>query len=468
MEGTRMADRILIVEDQQSMREFLEIMLSNEGYTVRTAATGEEGFEIFRKEQQDLVLTDVRMPGMSGLDLIREIRSVDPSAFIIAITAYACADDAIRALREGAYDYISKPFQIDDLRAVLRNALEARRLRQENLESLESGEESHRFGEIIGKSSEIVEVFDMISRIAPSKASVLIIGESGTGKELVAKAIHRESPRARRPFVTVNCTAIPETLLESEMFGHVKGSFTGAVVNKPGLVEAAHTGTLFLDEVGEIPLSIQAKLLRFLQEREFRRVGGNEYKKVDVRVIAATNKKLEKEMETGLFREDLYYRLNVIRISLPPLREREDDIPLLVDHFLAKFALEQGKQIEKVSSLAARVLSNYDYPGNVRELENLIERCVTLERSDQLTAENLPPKLVEQPPPASAPGEMDIPPDGIDLNRVTEEVERQLVSRALALTGGNRSRASRLLGISLRSLRYRLVKLGMDSDENPR
>lgn len=463
-----MADRILIVEDQQSMREFLEIMLSNEGYTVRTAATGEEGFEIFRKEQQDLVLTDVRMPGMSGLDLIREIRSVDPSAFIIAITAYACADDAIRALREGAYDYISKPFQIDDLRAVLRNALEARRLRQENLESLESGEESHRFGEIIGKSSEIVEVFDMISRIAPSKASVLIIGESGTGKELVAKAIHRESPRARRPFVTVNCTAIPETLLESEMFGHVKGSFTGAVVNKPGLVEAAHTGTLFLDEVGEIPLSIQAKLLRFLQEREFRRVGGNEYKKVDVRVIAATNKKLEKEMETGLFREDLYYRLNVIRISLPPLREREDDIPLLVDHFLAKFALEQGKQIEKVSSLAARVLSNYDYPGNVRELENLIERCVTLERSDQLTAENLPPKLVEQPPPASAPGEMDIPPDGIDLNRVTEEVERQLVSRALALTGGNRSRASRLLGISLRSLRYRLVKLGMDSDENPR
>jgi two-component system response regulator PilR (NtrC family) len=468
MEGTRMADRILIVEDQQSMREFLEIMLSNEGYTVRTAATGEEGFEIFRKEQQDLVLTDVRMPGMSGLDLIREIRSVDPSAFIIAITAYACADDAIRALREGAYDYISKPFQIDDLRAVLRNALEARRLRQENLESLESGEESHRFGEIIGKSSEIVEVFDMISRIAPSKASVLIIGESGTGKELVAKAIHRESPRARRPFVTVNCTAIPETLLESEMFGHVKGSFTGAVVNKPGLVEAAHTGTLFLDEVGEIPLSIQAKLLRFLQEREFRRVGGNEYKKVDVRVIAATNKKLEKEMETGLFREDLYYRLNVIRISLPPLREREDDIPLLVDHFLAKFAREQGKQIEKVSSLAARVLSNYDYPGNVRELENLIERCVTLERSDQLTAENLPPKLVEQPPPASAPGEMDIPPDGIDLNRVTEEVERQLVSRALALTGGNRSRASRLLGISLRSLRYRLVKLGMDSDENPR
>jgi two-component system response regulator PilR (NtrC family) len=371
-------------------------------------------------------------------------------------------------LREGAYDYISKPFQIDDLRAVLRNALEARRLRQENLESREAGEEGYRFGEIIGKSPEMVEVFDMISRIAPSKASVLILGESGTGKELVAKAIHRESPRARRPFVTVNCTAIPETLLESEMFGHVKGSFTGAVVNKPGLVEAAHTGTLFLDEVGEIPLSIQAKLLRFLQEREIRRVGGNEYKKVDVRVIAATNRKLEKEMEAGRFREDLYYRLNVIRISLPPLREREDDVPLLIDHFLAKFAREQGKPIEKVSSLAARVLSNYDYPGNVRELENIIERCVTLERSDQLTAENLPPKLVEQPPPASAPGEMDIPPDGIDLNRVTEEVERQLVSRALALTGGNRSRASRLLGISLRSLRYRLVKLGMDSDDNSR
>ncbi|MEJ2715765.1 MAG: sigma-54 dependent transcriptional regulator [Deltaproteobacteria bacterium] len=463
-----MADSLLIVEDQQSMREFLEIMLSNEGYAVKTAATGEEGFEIFRKEPQDLVLTDVRMPGMSGLDLIREIRSIDPSAFIIALTAYACADDAIRALREGAYDYISKPFQIDDLRAVLRNALEARRLRQENLELLESGEESRGFGEIIGKSPEMVEVFDMISRIAPSKASVLIIGESGTGKELVAKAIRAESPRARRPFVTVNCTAIPETLLESEMFGHVKGSFTGAVVNKPGLVEAAHTGTLFLDEVGEIPLSIQAKLLRFLQEREFRRVGGNESKKVDVRVIAATNKKLEKEMEAGSFREDLYYRLNVIRIPLPPLREREDDIPLLIDHFLAKFAKEQGKQIEKVSSLAARVLNNYDYPGNVRELENIIERCVTLERSDQLTAENLPPKLVEQPPPASAPGEMEIPPDGIDLNRVTEEVERQLVSRALALTGGNRSRASRLLGISLRSLRYRLVKLGMDTDESSR
>ena len=462
-----MTDRLLVVDDEPSMREFLEILLAQEGYEVATASSGEEGFKIYRQLEPDLILTDVKMPGMSGLDLIREIHALDAAIPIIAITAYASADDAIRAVREGAYDYLSKPFQIEDLRIIIRNALEARRLRRENVELRRSIDEQHRFGEIIGKSPQMEEVFNLISRIAASKANVLIIGESGTGKELVARAIHKGSSRADRPFVTVNCTAIPENLLESEMFGHVKGSFTGAVANKQGLVEAAHTGTLFLDEVGDISLAIQAKLLRFLQDRGIRRVGGTDEKKIDVRIIAATNKKLEKEMEEGNFREDLYYRLNVIRIRLPPLREREEDIPLLMDHFLKKFAAEQGKNIRKVSSLVMRVLCNYHYPGNVRELENIIERCVTLEQSDQLTAENLPPKLIEGTQDTPSPlTETEIPHDGIDLNRTLDNVERDLINRALGITGGNRSRAARLLGISFRSLRYRLVKLGMDQEEN--
>lgn len=461
-----MAERLLVVDDEPSMREFLEIMLSQEGYQVRTASTGEEGVKAYRAEEPDLVLTDVKMPGMSGLDLIREIHSLDPAAPIIAITAYASADDAVRAVREGAYDYLSKPFQIEDLRIIIRNALEARRLRRENLELRRSIEGRYRFADIVGKSHEMVEIFDLISRVAPSKAGVLIMGESGTGKELIAKAVHYNSPRADKPFVTINCTAIPENLLESEMFGHQKGSFTGAVANKAGLVEAAHTGSLFLDEVGEIPQSIQVKLLRFLQEREFRRVGGTDDKKIDVRVIAATNKILEEEMEAGNFREDLYYRLNVIRIRLPPLREREEDIPLLVDHFLKKFSKEQGKKIDKVSSLAMRVLCNYSYPGNVRELENIIERCVTLEQSDQLTAENLPQKLFESAGPVCIGGELDIPPDGIDINRTMEDMEKKLITRALDISSGNRPRAAKLLGISFRSLRYRMLKLGMEIDEN--
>jgi two-component system, NtrC family, response regulator PilR len=463
-----MHERLLVVDDEPSMREFLEIMLSQEGYSVALASTGEEGFKLYRQSEPDMVLTDVKMPGMSGLELIKEIHALDPTVPIVAITAYACADDAVRAVRAGAYDYLSKPFQIDDLRVIIRNALESRRLRKENQTLRRSLDGQHRFSDMVGKSPSMVEIFDLVSRVAPSKASVLIVGESGTGKELIARAIHTRSARADKPFVTINCTAIPESLLESEMFGHVKGSFTGAVGNKPGLVEAAHLGTLFLDEVGDIPLSVQAKLLRFLQEREFRRVGGTDDKKVDVRVIAATNRKLEKEMENGAFREDLYYRLNVIRIRLPPLVEREEDIPLLVDHFLKKFALEQGKDIGRVSSLAMRILCNYTYPGNVRELENIIERCVTLEDSDQLTADNLPPKLFEGPENKVAPvTDTDIPPDGIDLNRTMENLERKLITRALEITGGNRSRAAALLGISFRSLRYRLLKLGMDNEELP-
>jgi two-component system response regulator PilR (NtrC family) len=454
-----MAERILVVDDEPSMREFLD------GYQVSVASTGEEGVKTYRLTEPDLVLTDVRMPGMSGLDLIREIHNFDPSVPIIAITAYASADDALRAVREGAYDYLSKPFQVEDLRIIIRNALEARRLRRENLDLRRSVEESYRFGDIIGKSPEMLDIFNLISRVAPSKASVLIIGESGTGKELVAKAVHQWSLRADKPFVTINCTAIPENLLESEMFGHAKGSFTGAVANKPGLVEAAHMGTLFLDEVGEIPPSVQAKLLRFLQDKEFRRVGSNEDRKVDVRVIAATNKKLEREIENGSFREDLYYRLNVIRIRLPPLREREEDIPILIGHFLKKFTAEQGKEIHKVSSLAMRVLSKYSYPGNVRELENIIERCVTLEQSDQLTAEHLPPRIAESTESSAGSTDAEIPPDGIDLNRTMENTEKKLILRALEITGGNRSKAARLLGISFRSLRYRLVKLGMDHEE---
>jgi two-component system response regulator PilR (NtrC family) len=420
---------------------------------------------LYKSEEPDLILTDVKMPGMSGLDLIKHIHSQDPALPVIAVTAYASADDALRAVREGAYDYLSKPFQIEDLRIIIRNALEARRLRIENQELKKSIQGFDNFSHMVGISPQMQEIFQFIEKVAPSKASVLIIGESGTGKELIAKAIHKNSPRCDKPFIAINCTAIPENLLESEMFGHQRGSFTGALANKPGLVELAHTGTLFLDEVGEIPISIQAKLLRFLQEHEFRRVGGTDEKKIDVRIIAATNKKLEFEMEKGNFREDLYYRLNVIRIRVPPLREREKDVPLLVNHFLRKFCTEQGKDITKVSSLALRVLCNYQYPGNVRELENIIERCVTLEQSDQLTAQHLPPKLTQSEGVACEIAELDIPSDGIELDRTLENLERKLINRALEITGGNRSRAARLLGISFRSLRYRLVKLGMESEE---
>lgn len=460
-----MTERLLVVDDEPSMRTFLEIMLGQQGYQVRSASSGEEAFSLFKKEEPDLVLTDVKMPGMSGLDLIQKIRAINVSVPIVVITAFASAEDALRAVREGAYDYISKPFQLDDLRIVIRNALELRRLRRENIELRRSIEQKYRFGQIVGKSSQMLEIFNFIDRVAGSQAGILITGESGTGKELIAKAIHDKSPRVDGPFVTINCAAIPENLLESELFGHVKGSFTGAVSGKTGLAETAHAGTLFLDEIGEMPLSIQPKLLRFLQEKEFRRVGDTVNRKVDVRIVAATNKELELEMQSGAFREDLYYRLNVIRIRVPPLRDRPEDIPVLVDHFLNKFRASHGKTINKVSALALRILCNYSYPGNIRELENIVERCVTLEESDQLTAENLPPKLFRSAAIESTMHEAEIGPEGIELEKILETTERDLVSRALELSGNNRSKASQLLGISLRSLRYRLVKLGMEKEE---
>ncbi|MGC8908428.1 MAG: sigma-54-dependent transcriptional regulator [Desulfomonilaceae bacterium] len=460
-----MAERLLVVDDEPSMREFLEIMLSQEGYDVASAASGEEAIDLFKSAEPALVLTDVKMPGMSGLDLIKRIRRLNSTVPVIVITAFASAEDALRAVREGAYDYISKPFQLDDLRIVIRNALEVYRLRKENLELRQSVRDRFRLGEIIGKSQQMQDIFNLISKIGPSNAGVLITGESGTGKELVAKAIHAHSPRADKPFITVNCAAIPENLLESELFGHVKGSFTGAISGKAGLVEMAHTGTLFLDEIGEVPLSLQAKLLRFLQEKEFRRVGDTDVKKVDVRIIAATNKNLEEEVQKGSFREDLYYRLNVIRINLPPLRERSEDIPLLAEYFLKKFCAAQDKKIKKVSSLALRVLCNYHYPGNIRELENIIERCVTLEESDQLTAENIPRKLFERESAAAGFSEPELGPEGINLEETLESFERRLITRALEIAGNSRTKAAALLGISLRSLRYRLMKLGLESDD---
>lgn len=460
-----MAERLLVVDDEPSMREFLEIMLTQDGYEVIAAASGEQGIDLFKRVDPALVLTDVKMPGMSGLDLIKHIRRLNSAVPVIVITAFASAEDALRAVREGAYDYISKPFQLDDLRIIIRNALEVHRLRRENLELRKSVEDRFRLGEIIGNSPQMQDIFNLISKIGPSNAGVLITGESGTGKELIAKAIHAHSPQASRPFITVNCAAIPENLLESELFGHVKGSFTGALAGKRGLVEMAHTGTLFLDEIGEVPLSLQAKLLRFLQEKEFRRVGDTESKKVEVRIIAATNKNLEEELQRGSFREDLYYRLNVIRINLPPLRERPEDIPLLIDYFLKKFCAAQNKRIEKVSSLAMRVLCNYNYPGNIRELENIIERCVTLEESDQLTAENMPRQLFQGEADSVGLTESEIGPDGIDLEKTLESFERRLITRALEIAGNSRSKAAALLGISLRSLRYRLVKLGIEADD---
>ncbi len=458
-------EKILVADDEKSMRELLEIMLKKEGYKVTLASNGEEVLRLLDKDIYDLALLDIRMPKQDGLTVLKRIKSVSPETVVIMITAYASADTAIKAMKEGAYDYITKPFKVEELNLVIQKALEKKRLQNENLLLKKVVKERYHFENIIGQSPKMVELYDLLEKIAPTKTNILIVGESGTGKELVAKAIHYNSPRKDKPFITLNCGAIPESLIESELFGHMRGAFTDAIATKKGLFEVADEGTLFLDEISELPLMMQVKLLRVLQDREFKRVGGTEDIRVDVRIISATNKDLEEAVREKRFREDLFYRLNVIQIKLPALRERKEDIPLLADHFLRKYSEELGKEISQISPGALRLLLQYDYPGNVRELQNIIERAVALETSRELTAENLASYIEEQLPLKRRPLDLDIPSEGIDLEKVVEEVERTLLLKALDRTKGIKKKAAELLHINFRSMRYRLEKYGLNSVE---
>ena len=443
---------ILIVDDERSMREFLAIHLRSAGHRVEAAPGGSEALATIRGREFDVVITDLRMPDVDGM----------VSATIAdSVTAFATTETAIAAMKAGAYDYLTKPFKVDEVSLVVDRALERRSLARDNLALRDEIKGRYRLDRLLGKSPPMQRVFDTIKKTAPGRASVLLVGESGTGKELAARALHELSQRADRPFVAVNCGAIPETLLESELFGHVKGSFTGAHADKQGLFEAAHSGTLLLDEVAELPVAMQVKLLRVLQERKVKPVGGVVEREVDVRIVAATNRDLETEVEKGTFRQDLFYRLDVIRIRLPPLRERREDLPLLVDHFLRKFSAEHGCKVAGVDPEAMQALMAYHFPGNVRELENLIERAVILATGDRLALDAFPSLgrlSAATPSLTNAPL---VPESGLDLERVVEDFERSIIISALERTGGNRTEAARLLGVSFRSLRYRLSKLGI-------
>jgi len=449
--------RVLVVDDEKSMRDLLSITLEKEGYDVLTAAGGEAAIEALRRDVTDAVITDLRMPKVDGLQVLRAAKEISPDVAVIVITAVASTETAVEAMKLGAYDYITKPFKLDEVSLIVRNALERKRLRDENLYLRKQLETQHRFENIIGKSGRILEVFDTIRKISDSPSTAMITGESGTGKELVARAIHFNSLRRDKPFVSVNCGAIPEGLMESELFGHVRGAFTGAVANKIGLFSAGEGGTLFLDEITEIPPLLQVKLLRAIQTREIRRVGDTKDMKTDVRLIAASNRNLEDAVRDGILREDLYYRLNVIPIQLPPLRERREDIPLLVAHFLQKFGKDLGKEARGVAPEAMIVLERYHWPGNIRELENVLERAIVLGAGDMLGIESLPETLRRERPVKGMEA-VELPEDGLDLEATLDTIERGYLQRALDRTGGVQTKAAELLKMTFRQFRYKLQK----------
>jgi two-component system response regulator PilR (NtrC family) len=452
---------ILIVDDERSMREFLAIHLRRAGHRVEAAPSGGAALATMKEREFDVVITDLRMPDVDGMVVLEQTKQLHPDTQVIVVTAFATTETAIAAMKAGAYDYLTKPFKVDEVSLVIDRALERRSLARENLALRDEIKGRYKLDRLLGKSPPMQRVFDTLRKAGPGRASVLLVGESGTGKELAARALHELSQRADRPFVAINCGAIPEALLESELFGHVKGSFTGAHVDKQGLFEAAHSGTLLLDEVAELPVAMQVKLLRVLQERKVKPVGGVAEREIDVRIVAATNRDLETEVEKGTFRQDLFYRLDVIRLRLPPLRERREDIPLLVDHFLRKFSAEHGRKVAGVDPEAMQALMAYHFPGNVRELENLIERAVILAPGDRLTLDAFPTlggMSAAAPSLSNAPF---VPESGLDLERVVEDFERSIIISALERTGGNRTEAARLLSVSFRSLRYRLSKLGI-------
>jgi two-component system response regulator PilR (NtrC family) len=451
--------KILVVDDEQSMRDFLAIMLKKEGHDVVTADSGTNALKAVQSEIFDLVISDVKMSGMGGIDVLKSTKEISPETIVIMITAFATTETAIEAMKLGAYDYVIKPFKVDELKFIINNSLEKRRLRKENVLLKREMEARSGFENFVGKSEPMKRVFALIRKVAETNSTVLISGESGTGKELVARAIHYNSSRKSGPFVTVNCGALPETLLESELFGYMKGAFTGATSNKQGLFEAAHGGAIFLDEISATTPALQVKLLRVLQEREFMRIGGTVGIKVDVHVIAASNKDLLAEVEKGLFREDLYYRLNVIPIHLPPLRERKEDIPMLIDFFLVKYAKKDGAIIrrKKIDPNALNVLIEYPWPGNVRELENMVERLMIMVPDETIGLEHIP-DVVNIRPSCSELVALDIPEKGLNLESLLEDAEKTLLRKALEKTGGVKTEAAKLLGLSFRSFRHRLQK----------
>ncbi len=458
-----MKSRILIVDDERSMREMLSILLEREGYETAEAKDGREALQLFEGSLFDLVITDIQMPVMNGIDLLAGIKAISPETPVLMITAFATAEQAVDAIKLGAFHYFTKPFNNDEIRALVRNALEKRELKQENILLKQDAKARDGFSGIIGKSPRMRELFAMIQKVAGSVSSVLILGESGTGKELAARAIHSNSQRSSKPFVAVNCGAIPETLIESELFGHKKGSFTGAVADRPGLFEQADGGTLFLDEIGELPLLMQTKLLRVLQEREFRRVGDAVVRKTDVRVLTASNRDLQEQVATGAFREDLYYRINVVQITMPPLRERIEDIPLLTEYFFRKFnGAPQGGEI--ITPGALKLLMTYPFPGNIRELENLVERSLILDR--HIIGEESLPEHLRAERTLCQSGDVVIPEEGMELEPLLEGIEKKYLLKALERTGGAKKKAADLLGMSFRSFRYRLAKFGLDSGDD--
>jgi len=455
--------RILVVDDEPAQCELVSGFLKKQGFDVVEAVSGVNALKLFRQDSFDLVLTDQRMPQMSGLDLLQAVRAINPEIAVLLMTAYGSIEAAVAAIQGGATDYLTKPLNLNELLYRIRQVSERHRLFVENRELLEALQSRHRIEGIIGESGQMLEVVSMVRRVAPSEATIMIRGESGTGKELIAKAIHFASPRGSSPLVRVNCAALPETLLESELFGHEKGAFTGALTTRQGRFELADGGSLFLDEIGDLPLHLQPKLLRVLQEREFERVGSSRPIYVNVRILAATHRPLEALVKAGQLREDLYYRLNVVTIFIPPLRERRSDLSPLIDHFVRLFAEKNGKTIRGLTHEAREALLRYDYPGNVRELENLIERAVVLTRDDVIGRSDLPLTIQE---PALEDGR------GTNLTVAVEGLERSMIRQAMAESGGVQTHAAELLGISERALRYKLIKYGFREeasslDSNP-
>jgi two-component system, NtrC family, response regulator AtoC len=460
---------ILIVEDEPKMLRLLELNLADEGYTIRAVANAGQGLKLLNTEKVDLVLSDIKLPGMSGLEFLQQVKRTNAAIPVVMMTAYGTVESAVEAMKAGASDYVLKPFSIEEIKLVIRRDLEVTRLHEENRSLREALGHRYAFENIIGKSPTIQEVLATVERVSPTNSTVLLGGESGTGKDLIARALHQHSRRSSGPFIKINCTAIPENLLESELFGYEKGAFTGAVTAKPGKFELADKGTIFLDEIGDMPGSLQAKLLRVLQEREFERLGATKTIKVDVRVIAATNQDLRAALEQGTFREDLYYRLNVVPISIPPLRERKEDIPYLVDHFISRFAESSGKQIGGITPRAMKLLTNFHWPGNVRELENIIERAVVMAAGPEIGIEDI--HLDSAGPSASNAGTapLAVSPNGsvaplLPQGMTLEQFEDEIIKEALRRAGGNKSQAARLLGLSRNALRYRLSKIGVPDE----
>ena len=452
--------KILIIDDEKSILDLLSVVFKKEGYSVETSLSAKTALELIDKEEFDLILTDIKLPQMSGMKILKYVKEKYPAMPVVMITAYGTIKQAIEALKMGAMDYIVKPFNMEELKIIVAQGLENRRIQQENVLLKKDLEEKYGMNNMVGKSKKMLEVYNLIEKIAVTDSTVLISGESGTGKEIAARAIHFHSRRRERPFVSINCGALPENLLESELFGHVKGSFTGAIANKKGMFETAEKGTLFLDEVGEMSPWTQVKLLRTLQDRKVRRVGGTDEFPIDVRIIGATNQDLKKRIEEGKFREDLFYRLNVISLELPPLRNRKEDIPLLVSHFLSKYCDKMGRNMKRMAPRVMKVFESYSWPGNVRELENSIERIIAIEERETITESSLPEELIS--PQREQDRSYEVKP-GFDLNTTLDDISRNFVQQALQRTNGNLKETATLLGINYRSLRYLIEKLGLRS-----